>query len=65
MDLGFGEQRPETALTLVTENEELRRKLKERDKEIRRLNELNEFFGEASAFFAASRRKCGKENLST
>ncbi len=62
MDLGHGEQRPETALTLAAENEELRRQLKERDKEIKRLNELNEFLEEASAFFAASRRKSGRGN---
>ena len=58
MDLWHGEQRPETALTLAAENEELR--LKERDKEIKRLNELNEFLEEASAFFAASHRKSGR-----
>ena len=40
MDLGLGEQRPETALTLAAENEELRRQLKERDKEIKRLNDF-------------------------
>ena len=62
MDLGHGEQKPETALTLVAENEELRRQLKERDKEIKRLNEFNEFLEEASAFFAASRRKSGRGN---
>ncbi len=62
MDLGHGEQKPETALTLAAENEELRRQLKERDKEIKRLNELNEFLEEASAFFAASRRKSGRGN---
>ena len=63
MDLGYGEQRPETALTLATENEELRRQLKERDKDIKRLNELNEFLEEASSFFAASRRKSGKPTV--
>ncbi len=62
LDLGLSEQTPKTALTLVAENEELRRQLKERDKEIKRLNELNEFLEEASAFFAASRRKSGKSN---
>ncbi len=62
LDLGLGEQTPETALTLAAECEQLRRQLKERDKEIRRLNELNEFLEEASAFFAASRRKSGKKN---
>ena len=62
LDLGMGEQTPESALTLVSEVEELRRQLKEQDKEIKRLKELNEFLEEASAFFAASRRKSGKSN---
>ena len=60
LDVGMGEQTPESALTLVAENEELRRQLKEQAKEIKRLNELNEFLEEASAFFAASRRKSEK-----
>ena len=59
-DPGAGNQTPETALTLAGEVKELRRQLKERDKEIKRLNELNEFLEEASAFFAASRRKSGR-----
>ena len=62
LDIRMGEQTPESALTLVAENEELRRQLKEKAKEIKRLNELNEFLEEASAFFAASRRKPGKSN---
>lgn len=62
IDSGAGNQTPETALTLAAEVQELRRQLKERDKEIKRLNELNEFLEEASAFFAASRRKSGKTN---
>lgn len=61
-DPGEGNQTPETALTLAAEVQELRRQLKERDKEIKRLNELNEFLEEASAFFAASRRKSEKKN---
>lgn len=62
LDLGPGEQTPKTALTLAAENEELRKQLKAQEKEIKRLNELNEFLEEASAFFAASRRKSGKSN---
>ncbi len=54
---GKDEQTPETALTLVEENKWLHRQLKERDKEIKRLNELNEFLEELSDFFAASRWK--------
>ena len=38
------------------------KQLREQEKEIRRLNELNEFLEEASAFFAASRLKSGKTN---
>ena len=30
------------------------------EKEIKRLNEMNEFLEDAAAFFAASRRKSGK-----
>ena len=37
-----------------------RKRVKEQDKEIRRLKEENEFLEEASAFFAASRRKSAK-----
>ena len=62
LDLVMGEQTPESALTLVAEVEKLRRQLKERDKEIKRMNELNEFLEDAPAFFAASRRKSGKSN---
>ena len=60
IDPGAGNQTPETALTLAAENQELRRQLKAQEKEIKRLNELNEFLEEASAFFAASRRKSEK-----
>lgn len=62
IDPGAGEQTPETALTLAAEVQLLRKQLKERDKEIKRLNELNDFLEEASAFFAARRQKSGKGN---
>lgn len=62
VDPGKGEQTSETALTLAAEVQELRKQLKERDKEIRRLKELNKFLEDASAFFAANRRKSGKTN---
>ena len=48
--------------SLAEENIQLRKQLREQEREIRRLNELNEFLGEASAFFAASRLKSGKTN---
>ena len=67
IDPGLGEQTPETALTLAAENQELRKQLKEHDKEIKRLNELNVFLEEASVFLprghsCPSRRKSGKGN---
>ncbi len=48
------------ALTLNEELIELRKCVKEQDKEIRRLKEENEFLEGASAFFAVSRRKSTK-----
>lgn len=60
LDLGRGEQAPQTGLTLAAENEELRKQLKEREKEVKRLKEENEFLKDASAFFAASHWKLGK-----
>ena len=57
-----GYRTPEDNLNLAEENAQLRKQLKEQEKEIKRLNELNEFLEEASAFFAASRRKSGKPN---
>ena len=48
---------PSNALSLNEELIELKKHVKEQDKEIRRLKEENEFLEEASAFFAASRLK--------
>ena len=45
---------------LEEELQQLRRANKEQAKEIKRLQEENEFLEEASAFFAASRRKSAK-----
>ena len=42
-------------MTLSEEVAMLRKKVKQQEKEIRRLNELNDFLEEASTFFAASR----------
>lgn len=44
-------------MSLAEELTQLRKRVKDQDKEIRRLKEENEFLEEASAFFAASRRK--------
>ena len=60
IDLGPGKQTPQTALSLAEENEKLRKQLKEQEKEIKRLKKENDFLEEASAFFAASRRKSTK-----
>lgn len=51
---------PGNALSLNEELIELRKHVKEQDKEIKRLKEENEFLEEASAFSAASRRKSAK-----
>ena len=62
LNVGTGYRTPEDNLNLAEENAQLRKQLKEQEKEIKRLNELNEFLEEASAFFAASRRRSGKPN---
>lgn len=62
LDLGAGSQSPEGALTLSQEVTALRKQVRAQEKEIQRLKELNEFLEEASAFFAASRRKSAKNN---
>lgn len=46
--------------SFVEEIAELRKRIKEQDKEINRLKKENEFLEEASAFFAASRQKLAK-----
>ena len=51
---------PSNALSLNEELIALRKETKAQAKEIRRLNEMNEFLEEASAFFAASRQKYAK-----
>ena len=60
LDIGEGSHTPTSAMSLSEEITMLRKRLKEQDKEIRRLKEENEFLEEASAFFAASRRKSAK-----
>ena len=57
LDVGSGAHSPENALSLNGELIKLRKQVKAQEKEIKRLNELNEFLAEASAFFAASHRK--------
>ena len=60
LDLGAGSQTPKSAMTLNEELITLRKQVKDKDKEIRRLKEENEFLEEAGAFFAASRLKSAK-----
>lgn len=61
LDIGVGSLTPENALSMNEELIQLRKKVKEQEKEIRRLNELNDFLEQASAFFAASRQKSEKK----
>ena len=60
VDIGDGAHTPESAMSLAEELAMLRKRVKDQDKEIRRLKEENEFLEEASAFFAASRRKSAR-----
>ena len=60
LDIGAGAHMPNNAMSLAEEITMLRKRIKEQDKEIRRLKEENDFLEEASAFFAASRRKSAK-----
>ena len=61
-DIGEGSHTPQSAMSLAEELAILRKRVKNQDKEIRRLKEENEFLEEASAFFAASRRKSARTN---
>jgi transposase len=60
LDLGPGTHTPQTAMSLTEELQKLRQENREQAKLIQRLKEENEFLAEASAFFAASRRKSPK-----
>lgn len=60
LDLGPGSRTPEVSMSLAEEVKILRQQVKQQEKEIKRLNELNEFLEEASAFFAANRRRSPK-----
>lgn len=60
IDLGQGALEPQSAMTQAAEIQALKAENKAMEREIRRLTELNEFLEEASAFFAASRRRSGK-----
>lgn len=60
LDISLGERNPEDALNIAQENQQLKKKTNAMEKEIKRLNEMNEFLEDAAAFFAASRQKSGK-----
>ena len=60
LDIGGGSHTPQSAMSLAEELAMLRKQVKDQNKEIRRLKEENEFLEEASAFFAASRRKTAR-----
>jgi transposase len=49
-------------MNLAGQLQAAKKRIKEQEKRIRELEKLNEFLEEASAFFAASRRKSGKQN---
>ena len=51
---------PTQAMTMNEKLIELRKQVKKRSKEIKRLKKKNEFLKKASAVFAASRRKSAK-----
>ncbi len=60
LDLEPGAQSPDSAMNLSEEIQKLRQENRVQAKEIARLKEENEVLAEASAFFAASRRKSAK-----
>ena len=62
LDAGPGSHTPGTAMSLAEELAALRKQVKAQEREIRRLKEENEFLAEASAFFAASRRKSARNS---
>lgn len=52
LDIGEGSHTPASAMSLSEEITMLRKRVKEQEKEIRRLKEENEFLEEVSAFFS-------------
>jgi transposase len=62
LDMGRGNQNPETGMTLVEEIKQLKAANKALEKANALLRKENAFLKEASAFFAASRRKLTKES---
>ena len=62
LDAGPGTHTPKTAMSLADELSALRKQVKAQERDILRLKEENEFLAEASAFFAASRRRSAKNS---
>ena len=62
IDTGSGTRTPEESMNLAQQLQAANKRIKELEKKNRELKKLNEFLEEASAFFAASRRKSGKQN---
>ena len=62
LDAGPGSHTPATAMSLAEEMAALRKQVKELEKANRRLKEENDFLAEASAFFAASRRRSARSS---
>ena len=62
IDTGNGTRTPEESLNIAQQLQAANKRIKELEKKNRELEKLNDFLEEASAFFAASRRKSGKEN---
>ena len=62
IDLGPESKTPQEAMSLVDELNALRKQNKELAKENKRLKEENDLLADATAFFAASRRKSTKTN---
>ena len=60
LDAGPGARAPEEAISLAAEVTALRKQVRDLEKANRLLAGENEFLAEASACFAASRRKSGK-----
>ena len=62
IDTGSGTRTPEESMNLAQQLQAANKRIKELEKKNRELEKLNEFLEEASAFFAASRRKSGRQN---
>ena len=62
IDTGARTRSPEESLNIAQQLQAANKRIKEQEKKIRKLEELNEFLEEASAFFAANRRKSGRRN---